>query len=69
MCVIMVLEKHKGGIKMKRINMSIDNNLLEKYTKVAKEVGISRNLLFRIVLREYAEKDEGFKSILDSILD
>ena len=53
---------------MKRINMSIDNNLLEKYTKVAKEVGISRNLLFRIVLREYAEKDEGFKCILESIL-
>ena len=65
----MVLEKHKGGIKMKRINMSIDNNLLEKYTKVAKEVGISRNLLIRIALREYAEKDASFKFIFESILD
>lgn len=39
--------------RKKTITLLIDDYLLEKYTKVSKEMGISRNALINLVLRDF----------------
>ena len=45
--------------KRKRtVTLLIDEWLLHKYTNVSKEMGISRNALINLVLREFMSRDE-----------
>lgn len=44
--------------RKKTITLLIDVYLLNKYTNVSKEMGISRNALINLVLREFMNRDE-----------
>lgn len=51
-----------GGVEMKKrkktITLLIDEYLLDKYTNVSKEMGISRNALINLVLRDFMIGEE-----------
>ena len=44
--------------RKKTITLLIDEYLLKKYTNVSKEMGISRNALINLVLRDFMIEEE-----------
>lgn len=51
--------------RKKTITLLIDEWLLDKYTSMAREIGISRNALISLILRDNSYKSNKYKEITE----
>lgn len=51
--------------RKKTVTLLIDEWVLEKYTMVARDIGISRNALLNLVLRDNIYKSDKYKKITE----
>lgn len=51
--------------RKKIITLLMDEWLLEKYTRMARDIGISRNALINLILRDNSYKEDKYKKITE----